>query len=97
MILLYNKCDIFEKKMSSGTFINKVFPEYDSGKDYRKTKEYLMNCFETISQKYSKKREISAFYLSSNKVDSVNTTIKNIYNDFQSLNARAQMSGDNII
>eukprot|EP01080_Neovahlkampfia_damariscottae_P006117 gene6117-10124_t len=97
VILLYNKCDIFEKKMTSGSFINKVFPEYESGKDYRKTKEYLMACFETISHKFSKKREIFAFYLSSNKVDSVNTSIKNIYNHFQSLNATAQMSGDNII
>jgi hypothetical protein len=97
VIVLFNKCDIFEKKMTAGKTIEIVFPNYEYGKDYRRSKEFMNSTFGILNDKFSKNRNVSFFYLNANKPDSVNSTIKNIYNSFQSENARLFLEGSNIL
>jgi hypothetical protein len=97
VIILFNKCDIFEKKMTAGKTIDIVFPNYESGKDYRRSKEFMNAAFGAVNEKLSKNRFVSYFYLNANKADSVNSTVKHIYNSFQSENARLYLEGANIL
>ncbi|KAJ6232503.1 guanine nucleotide-binding protein g(o) subunit alpha [Anaeramoeba flamelloides] len=89
-VLLFNKIDIFEKKIVNDD-LKACFSDYDGGLDYEKAKTFITNKF--IEEGENSHRKIFPFFTIATKTSSV----KQVFDDIQSKILEENLKGMGVI
>ncbi|KAJ3423467.1 guanine nucleotide-binding protein g(o) subunit alpha [Anaeramoeba flamelloides] len=89
-VLLFNKIDIFEKKIEEDN-LNSIFSDYDGGLDFEKAKTFITNKF--IDKGKNSLRKIFPFFTIATKTNSV----KEVFDEIQSKILEENLKGMGVI